>query len=146
MKNRLLILVIAILFICIGMSGCEDDFTIDNGKLEIENMILGSWRGIELTTKIDGKITTDNITNRSEIFTFYDNGTIKTETNGSISMWLEYEIKYYDMIGDYVIMARGGPADETFLLYFNISKDGKYLTITIYLGNDKYITRYVKEE
>jgi len=62
MKKQLIIVGIIILLLTVGLSGCEEESTDDTNKF------IGTWRNLE-----------DNST--ENLWTFYDNGTMKVIAN-----------------------------------------------------------------
>ena len=134
---------IVFLLLIVGFSGCEEsvDDTSKNDSIDIEKMILGSWKWVETITTVDGNTTSYNDTESVTISTFYDNGTFKVEHNGSLLNWVDYEIKNNNLwASEY-----GLPPNR---IDVGISRDGKHLTLGVYPDGrtQKTIGRYIKLE
>ncbi len=143
-KKQLVILGIIILLLIVGLSGCEDEDTSQNDIGNIERIILGSWKWVETIITIDGNTTSYNDTEFVTICTFYDNGTYKTESNGSLLNWVNYEIKNNDLFTSMYDL----PPNR---IGIDISRDGKYLSLTtigVYPDGrmEETIARYIRLE
>ena len=151
MNKLLIILGIVVLLICVGLSGCQEvTNSYPEEDIDIEKMILGSWKWVETTVMVNGKTNSTNNTGHEWIYTFYDNGSMKWESNFNFSFqefypkWGNYRIENNKLIGS----PYGFPYSSTDI---NISEDGKYLTLIGYGvypdgKTEKSIVRCVKLE
>lgn len=87
MKKQLVIIVIAVLLICVGLSGCNEQ--------DEKSRFIGAWRA---ETPENGEVEI--------IFTFYNNGSVKLTSNllyhgngETETEWSNYEIKNGKMCG-----------------------------------------------
>jgi hypothetical protein len=78
MGNRLVIIGIAVLLICIVLSGCNEN----SNKNDNIGKFIGEWEGTSLFL--------NNISNVK--FTFYDDNTAKQISNETHPHWFDYEI------------------------------------------------------
>ncbi len=127
LKKQLVMLGIAILLLVVGLSGCEENNTTQNDDIDIEKMILGSWKSIEVTQTANGGYISGDADSINRTVTFYDNGTKKISA-GRIyqkTHWGEYRIENNKLIGQFFYQATSCD--------FSISGDGKYLTC-IWIG------------
>jgi hypothetical protein len=143
MKKQIIIFGIGVLFICVGFSGCQVvTNSYPNDDIDLKEMILGTWRCVEVINTINGNTTSKNYTGNESVVTYYDNGTFKGEHNGSLLNWGDYEIKNNNLW----LSAYGSSPYRTDI---GISKDGKHLIITTIAVNQEFITyhstaRYIK--
>lgn len=143
MNKNFLIIVIAVLLICVGLNGCEEKGKTQNGDIDIEKMILGSWTHIETIITIDENTTSYNATNTTSVLTFYTNESYKMENNGLLMEWGDYEIK-----GNKLLLKKYDVPTAPYII--GISKDGAHMTFT-FTGVfpdgriSKTVSRYIKE-
>jgi len=146
MKKQLVLLAIAVLLICVGLSGCEE-------KTDIEKKILGSWKWVESILTIDDNITSKTDTENYTINTYYNNGTVKIDISRLPSppypphpdiIWYKYKIENNNQIS-----YSNSTENSTATWNISISEDGKNLSITLdsnYGNFTRETSRYIKIE
>ena len=110
MKRQVVILGIVVLLICIGLSGCQEvTNSYPKDEIDIEKMILGSWKWVESIVTIEDNTTSFTDTENYTITTYYDNGTVKITIIGRLPLppydpypddilWNAYRIEHNNQI------------------------------------------------
>jgi hypothetical protein len=131
------------------LSGCEEKDTTQNDVIDIEKMILGSWKWVESIGTFYGNTTSFTDTENYSIHTFYENGTVKIEHIDKYAAFQEIEWQKYEIKNNKQIIFSRYVSFPPLIGNISISRDGKNLTIT-YEYNYKNFTsntgKYIKLE
>lgn len=150
MNKNLITIGIVILLICIGLSGCQEvTNSYPKEDIDIEKMILGSWKWVESISTINGNTTSFTDTENYSISTYYDNGTVKIEHIDKYAAFHEIEWHTYKIENNNQIITSTFTPIVTLTGNISISVDGKNLTITYEYNYETYSSitgKYIRIE
>ena len=119
MKKQLIMLGIAVLLICVGLTGCFEDKkeSDDSDKQEDINKLIGKWRNLESNS-------TENL------MTFYDNGTFKIVANYLDEGYNNTAWGYFDIKDGRLCMSESlGQYESTECLDYDFSNNNTTLSL-----------------